>query len=149
MTDESKENNGEIHDEVLTNVDFPDEKGTVYAVRRVEQGSRRIDWKVGHIDGTYAEATDLYHHGEELDINPLEKIPQNAPSGKYKDSTFHERLDGETKVEDGKLITKEVHDLDGIDAVEWAADKINGAFTAETILDEWWVEPSTTDSPNE
>lgn len=149
MTHESEENTGEIHDEVLTNVDFPDEKGTVYAVRRVEQGSRRIDWKVGHIDGTYAEAVDLYHDGEELDIDPLQTVPENGPMGMYKDSTFHELLDAETKVEDGKLITKEVHDLDGIDAVEWAAGKVEGAFAAETILDEWWVEPSSAGSPNE
>jgi len=149
MTQESEENNGEIHDEVLTDVDFPDEKGTVYAVRRVEQGSRRIDWKIGHIKGTYAEAIDLYHNGEELDINPLEKIPENGPSGRYKDSTFHELLDAEMNIEDGKIISKKVHDLDGIDAVEWAAGKAEGAFMAETILDEWWVEPSSAGSSNE
>ena len=149
MTQESEENTGEIHDEVLTDVDFPDEEGTVYAVRRVEQGSRRIDWKIGHIDGTYAEAIDLYYNGEELDIQPLQTVPENSPLGMYKDSTFHELLDGETKVEDGKLISRKVYDLDGIDAVEWAADKVETTFMAETILDEWWAEPSSAGSSNE
>lgn len=149
MDSDSETHSEEIHDEVITDIEFPSEKGTVYAVRRVEQGSRRIDWKVGHINGTYAEGIDLYYDGEELDVSPLTEMPENGPLGMYKDSSFHELLDGETEIEDGKLTVKKVYDADGIDAVEWAAGKVESAFRAETILDEWWVVPSSWDGAEE
>ena len=128
----------EISSEILTEVEFDDEPGTVYAVQRVEKGEKRVDWKIGHIDGTFAEGHDFYDEGEMFESGQLQTMPENGPSGRYKDTKFHELLDFEVSVEDGKMIERRVYDVDGVDTSKWAIRYLDGSFLLETILDEWW-----------
>lgn len=127
-----------INSEILTDVEFEDEPGTVYAVRRITQGDRRVDWKVGHIEGTFAEGYDCYHEGELFERGPLQKIPENGPTGRYKDTTFRPLLHMDTSIEDGKMTIKKVYDADQADASEWATGFIEASMLAETIMGEWW-----------
>jgi hypothetical protein len=129
--------NEEIETEIKTEVS-QEGKATVYAVQIVKEGNRRVDWKIGHIDGTFAEGTDYYYKGELFHSEGLQKIPENGPLGKYKDQRFHELLDSDISMDDGKLTEKNVYDLDGVDAGEWATGYLDGNMLPETILDEWW-----------
>lgn len=137
-TDEQDESsNSGIQTEINTEVSY-EGKGTVYAVQTVKEGDRRVDWKIGHVDGTFAEGIDYYYKGELFCSDDLQKMSMNAPLGKYKDETFHELLDSDLSTDDGKLIEKKVYDLDGVDAAEWATGYLDGKMLPETILDEWW-----------
>lgn len=137
MANSSESPDEDIHDEIITDVAFPDEDGTVHALRRIVQGDRRVDWKMGHIDGTFAEASDYYYDGEMFEQNPIVTIPENGPSGRYTDEKFYETLDVEPDFEDGDVTI--IHDEEGADAVERAVVQLEGSMGAETILDEWWT----------
>lgn len=128
----------EIRIDITTDVEFEDEEGTVYAIQTVEEGDRRVDWKIGHIDGTFAEGTDYYYEGERFDRAEFTKMPENAPSGKYKDDRFYELFDLESSFDDGEVTVSKTYDTDGVDTDDWAVKKLEGAFYPETILDEWW-----------
>jgi len=129
----------DIHTEISTQVSH-EGRGTVYAVQTVRQGDRRVDWKIGHIDGTFAEGADYYHKGEVFHTDPLETLPENAPLGKYKNETFYELIDSTVSTEDGKLIETYVYDLDGVDTAAWAREYLDGHMLPDTLLDEWWVD---------
>lgn len=135
--DQDESRSEEIQTEIKAEVSH-EGKGTVYAVQTVKQGDRRVDWKIGHIDGTFAEGTDYYYKGELFHSDDLQKMPENAPLGRFQDETFYELLDSDISMDDGKLIEENVYDLDGIDTAEWATEYLDGAMDPETILDEWW-----------
>lgn len=128
----------DIITKTITDMTFDDEPGTVYAVHRVTQGPRRVDWKVGHIDGTFANGWEFYHEGDQFEGGPLETAPGNAMSEKYKDTRVHELLKSEIEVEDGKMIQTKVYDLDGVNATDWAISYVTGNYLPETILYELW-----------
>jgi len=130
----------EIIVEFDTDVEFEGQKGTVYAVQTVRQGDRRTDWKVGHVDGSYAEAFDHYYKGELFESNELVKITENGPLGKYKDDRFYPLLDSDYSQGDGEMTESKTYDTEGIDASEWAVGYMDGNFMPETILDEFWEE---------
>ena len=128
----------EIHTEIKTDVDFEGE-GTVYAIETVQQGDRRLDWKMSHIDGTYAEGFDYYYKGELFKRVEFEELPQDAPSGRYKDDRFHELLDGEVRIEDGRMIETKEYDAEGVDTTDWAIRRFGGSIIGpQTILEEWY-----------
>lgn len=135
---DNKSNSHEIRTEKKTEISHSGE-GTVYAILTVEQGKRRVDWKIGHIDGTFAEGFDNYYDGDLFFTNDFTAIPENAPSGKYKDDKIYRLEESDASVEDGEVTITEVYDTEGIDATEWALDYFD-TMLPETIIDEWWRE---------
>ncbi|SEH56303.1 hypothetical protein SAMN05192561_10762 [Halopenitus malekzadehii] len=134
--DESKTE--EIQTEINTNVSHKG-KGTVYAVQTVMEGNRRVDWKIGHIDGTFAEGSDYYYKDELFHSNDLQKMSENGSLGKkIKNKTFYELLESDISTDGGKLTEKKVYDLNRVDAAEWATEYLDGNMRPEIILDEWW-----------
>lgn len=131
-------NSSEIRTEKKTEISHSGE-GTVYAILTVEQGKRRVDWKIGHIDGTFAEGIDNYYDGELFFRNDFTAIPENAPSGKYKDDKIYRLKEGDASVEDGEVTITKEYDTEGMDATEWALDYFD-SMNPETIMDEWWRE---------
>jgi len=131
--------NEELRTEVKTDVEF-DGEGTVYAVKTVQQGKRRVDSKMGHIDGTFSEGTDYYYDGELFYTTGFYKVPENAPSGRYKDDTFHELLDGDISFDDDRMIRTGEYDLEGVDTSEWAKERLEGATFPQELLHDTWLE---------
>jgi len=144
VTDSSTDDHGdvrteEIHTEISTEVSN-EGQGTVYAVQTVQQGDRRVDCKIGHVDRIFAEGAEYYYKGEVFHTDALTQLPENAPRGRYKDDTFHELIDSDSSIEDGKLTETFVYDLDGVDTAEWAKEYFDGQMQMlpETLLEEWW-----------
>lgn len=129
----------DIHTEISTEVSH-EGQGTVYAVRTVKQGDRRVDVKIGHIDGTFAEGAEYYYKGDIFHTDALTQAPRNAPRGRYTDDTFHELLDTDSSIEDGKLTETFVYDHDGVDTANWATEYFDAGLLPATLLDEWWDE---------
>jgi len=123
----------DVQVDIRTNVSH-DGEGTVYAVQTAKRGKYRVELKIGHIDGTYAEGSEYYFDGESF-YSSFYKVPENGPSGKYHDDTFYELLESDTTVEDGKLIEKYVHDADGVDVAEWASNRFELDWMADTWSD--------------
>lgn len=127
----------DIHTEISTEVSH-EGRETVYAIKAVTQGDRRVDWKIGHIEGTFAEGAEYYYEGEVFHTDPLQRLPENAPLGRFKDDTFHELIGSNSSIEDGKLTETYVYDLEGVDSATWAEEYVDVQMLPETLLDEWW-----------
>jgi hypothetical protein len=131
--DESQEE--EFQTEVKTDVSYEGE-GTVHGVLTVQQGDRRADFKIGHIDGTYAAGDDYYHKGELFYSTGFTMLPENAPSGEYRDDTFKELLEADVSVKDGRLVDERVYDAEGVDTTEWATSRLEAEYPNE-LLEAW------------
>lgn len=137
MDKDSADDEVEIQTDIRTAVEY-DGEGTVYAVKTAQQGRRRVDFKIGHIDGTYAEGFDYYLDDEIFYTSEMTKIPENGPSGRYKDDKFYELIDGDISMTDDTIIETTEHDRDGVDADEWAEEHLELDPTASEILEDDW-----------
>jgi hypothetical protein len=81
--DQNDASTADIHTEISTEVSH-EGRGTVYAIKTVTQGDRRVDWKIGHIEGTFAEGAEYYYKGDDFHTDPLQRLPENAPRGRFK-----------------------------------------------------------------
>ncbi|MFY4815059.1 hypothetical protein ACOJIV_20540 [Haloarcula sp. AONF1] len=132
-----EDNEGEIQTEIKTAVEY-DGEGFVYAVKTAQQGQRRVDFKIGHIDGTYAEGYEYYYDGEVFYTSEMTKVPENAPSGRYKDTEFYELMDADASVTDDTITETKEYDKEGVDTDNWAEDRLEGSLTASELLEEDW-----------
>ncbi|WP_147587320.1 hypothetical protein [Halorubrum lipolyticum] len=127
-----------VQTEIRTDVEYEGE-GTVYAVKTAQQGKRRVDFKIGHIDGTYAEGLEYYYDGESFNSTGMYKVPENAPSGRYKDDKFYELIDGDISLTEDSIIESKEHDRQGVDTTEWAKERLEWKPTASEVLNDDWV----------
>lgn len=137
MNKDSVDDEVEVQTDIRTAVEH-DGKGTVYAVKTAKQGRRRVDFKIGHIDGTYAQECEYYIDGEIFYTSEMTKVPQNAPSGRYKNDKFHELTDGDISMTEDTITETKEYDRDGIDTDEWAEERLEYDTTASEILEEDW-----------
>lgn len=116
---------------IRTDIEFEGE-GTVYGVETVQQGKRRIDWKIGHIGGTYAEGWDCYYEGEMFHRAEFKKIPSNGEIGKYEDDGFYELIERDHESGDDEYGDRQ-------NASNWVVRRFGTSVTyPETRLEEWY-----------
>ncbi|MUV85310.1 hypothetical protein GJ631_01595 [Natronomonas sp. CBA1123] len=113
----------------MTALEFEGE-GYILAARIAEQGDRKIVWKIGHKDGDFAEATNLYYKRELLHKGELMKLTQNAPSWRFNETNDFQPLEDMDLTEDGDI---EYEHGPATDGVEWTLD----------YIDDWGIEPDT------
>ena len=140
MTDPSANNQNdastvEIHIEISTEVSHGG-RGTVYAIKTVTQRHRRVDWKIRHIEGTFAEGAEYYYKRDDFYTDPLQRLPENAPRGRFKDNSFHELIDSDSSIEDGKLTEAYAYDFEGVDSATWAEEYVDIQMLPETLLND-------------
>lgn len=133
-----EDNREDIQTEIRTDVEYEGE-GTVYAVKTAQQGDRRVDFKIGHIDGTYAEGFEYYHDGNTFTSTGLYKVPENAPSGRYKNSKFYELIEMDVSFTDDTIIETKEYDREGVDTTEWAKERLDLDLTASEVLEDDWL----------
>jgi hypothetical protein len=134
--DQNDASTADIHTEISTEVSH-EGRGTVYAIKTVTQGDRRVDWKIGHIEGTFAEGAEYYYKGDDFHTDPLQRLPENSPRGRFKDDSFHELIDSDSSIEDGKLTETYAYDFEGVDSATWAEEYVDIQMLPETLLNEW------------
>lgn len=122
-----------IHTEIKTDVQY-DEQGKTLAVQTVEQGKRRLDWRVGFKNGSFAEAHDLYFD-EELLHSPTELGEISEwPSGKLTEENEFLPLEDMVTDSDGDIHREYGDAQDGVAL----AIQIIESEDPQTILNEWW-----------
>ncbi|MDV7351090.1 hypothetical protein R3751_15050 [Halorubrum distributum] len=67
------------------------------------------------------------------------KVPENAPSGRYKDDKFYELIDGDISLTEDTIIESKEHDRQGVDTTEWAKERLEWEPTASEVLNDDWV----------
>lgn len=122
-----------IHTEIKTDVQY-EEQGKTLAVQTVKQSKRRLDWRVGFKDGSFAEAHDLYFNKKLLNRPDELRSISEWPNGKLNDKNEFFPVE-EMKVDSGGEIQREYGD--GQDGVQMGIQIINSE-NPEIILEEWW-----------
>lgn len=133
-----EDSNENVRIEIRTDVEHEGE-GTVYAVKTAQQGRRRVDFKIGHIDGTYAEGIEYYRDDEVFTSTGMYKISENAPSGRYNDDKFYELIEMDASVTDNTITESKEYDRQGVDTTEWAKERLEGDLTASEVLEDDWL----------
>lgn len=122
---------GELTGTIRTDIEF-DGKGTVYGVETVRHGDRRHDWKMGHIDGTYAEGEDLYYKGELFHSTEFSKNPQEHLFGKFEDDAFYELIDRDHESGEDEYGDRQ-------DASNWVVQRFGLSIIEPKVrLNEWY-----------
>lgn len=126
----------EIHTEISTGDEY-DGPGVTLAILTIERGERRLDYRIGYRNQSFAETHDLYHHEKLLHQGELKHMP-DRPNGKFAGGTYHELLDASIKLEDDKIIEKKVWEREGTDDAEWAKGYLKSAVYPEEEIGEVW-----------